>query len=248
MSHFSDIGFSGITREQFAELNKEICEAGEQFNTAVGDYYVLKIEPRIEFWVCIPNDKSKEPGCNPYFNGVTENIVRISDVIPSDYSDMENAYSVWINEGNVNDTQEYPFIFDSPNFSINDSLIGKEALAQVTAFAESELSLYEDEAEFTAEQKKKGHDFFGTHTFVPSGQFVQEGQKQVARAMFAGEVKRVEILKNSRTGYEFYWLVVNSLDADYDIVVDPKMTNKIIEIGNIIFGSFWLSGKIIKVL
>jgi hypothetical protein len=248
MSHFSDIGFPNIDREQFVELNKDALNKGQKSYSKEGSYFCLQIKPRIEVWACVPNDKSKELGCNPHFNGITHNKVKVSDVIPSDYSNLENAYAVWINEGNVNGTQEYPFNFDCPNFALNDDLVGKEIILQVTAFAETEFKVFKNQQEFDEDKKKRGDDFFGSHTFIPAGQFVKEGQKQTAHAVFAGEVKRVELLKNSRTGQEFYWLVVDSLDADYDVVVDPKLATQVPQVGFIVVGNFWMSGKIVKVL
>src|SRR6185369_13929354 len=138
MSHFSDIGFPNITREQFVELNKEALMNGKKTNTNEGNYFCLSVEPRIEIWACVPNDKNKAPGCNPHFNGITQNKIRVAGVISSDYSNLENSYTAWINEGKLN-TQDYPFNFDCPNFLLNPDVLKKEVMVQITAFAETEF-------------------------------------------------------------------------------------------------------------
>lgn len=175
MSHFSDIGFQNLDKDQFIQLNKEVLINGLKSYSKEGVYHCLAIDPRIEIWACIPTDKNKEPGCNPHFIGITQNKVKVSEIIPSDYSNLENAYAVWINEGKEDGTQEYPFIFDCPNIALNENLIDKEILVQVTAFAETEFDVFLNEEEFEEDKKKRGDNFFGSHTFIPSGQFVKEG-------------------------------------------------------------------------
>lgn len=246
MSHLSDVGFTA-SREEFIEITRLTESEGERISTKDGDYICRSFESNIEFWVCLPND-GKKPGINPHFVGRTENKVRIEGVIESEYSNLENAYTVWINEEAINDAQEYPFIFDCPNFSMNDDLINKEVLVQVTAFVETQFDVFKNEEEFNKDKKEAGDKFIGSHSFIPSGQFIEEGQKQRAQAVFAGEVKEVNKLKNTFTGNEFYWLIVNSLDADYDVVVGADMVKSDIDVGNIIIGNFWMSGKVVKVL
>lgn len=245
MSHLSDLGFTA-SREEFIEIAKLTESEGERIPTEDGDYVCRSFESNIEFWACLPKD-DKKLGINPHFAGKTENKVRVEGVIESEYSNLENAYIVWINEKGINDVQEYPFIFDCPNFAMNDDLINKEVLVQVTAFVETEFTVFKDEEEFNKDKEIRDK-FIGSHSFIPSGQFVDEGQKQRAQAVFAGEVKEVNKLKNTFTGNDFYWLIVNSLDADYDVVVGTDMVRTDIDVGNIIIGNFWMSGKVIKVL
>jgi hypothetical protein len=63
--------------------------------------------------------------------------------------------------------------------------------------------------------------------------------------MFAGEIKEFELKTNALTNAEFYWFLVETLGGEIDVVSDPKWIEKEPQIGGIVSGQFWLSGKII---
>lgn len=239
-NHLTDIGFYASSHEEFNQLCNEIISQGKKFETKDGVYSMLEVDPWIELWICMPADKSKPNGFNPYFKGGIRNEIFIESVIESEYSSMENAYEVWINRDMK--FQEYPFLFDCVNFSMNENVIDKYVNARVTAFADK-VELYESEDEFESKYPRKEY-FLSHHSFVPTGQFVKEGFNRNAHVMFNGDVRKIEELTNSKTGKSFYWAIIGTMDNEYDVVIDPTFFNRKPVIGNIIHGNYWMSGKL----
>jgi hypothetical protein len=239
-NHLSDIGFHTNNREEFNQLCHEIVNQGRKLETKDGFYFMLEVNPRIELWICMPFDKSKPNGFNPYFKGDISNKILIEGVEESQYSRMENAYEVWINRDT--EFQEYPFLFDCVNFSMSGGTIDKYVNANVTAFAD-EVELYENEDEFESKYPREKY-FLSHHSFVPTGQFVKEGFNRNAHVMFNGDVRKIEELTNSKTGKSFYWAIIGTMDNEYDVVIDPSFFNRKPVIGNIIHGDYWMSGKL----
>ena len=44
----------------------------------------------------------------------------------------------------------------------------------------------------------------------------------------------------------FYWILVDTLGGLYDVVVDPTLIAEPPTIGNIVSGTFWLSGRLLS--
>ena len=65
-------------------------------------------------------------------------------------------------------------------------------------------------------------------------------------AMFTGIVKSAAQEFNSYTGKSFQSAAVSSYSADYDIVVGPDVCERRLEVGNVVSGTFWMSGKFIE--
>ena len=61
--------------------------------------------------------------------------------------------------------------------------------------------------------------------------------------MFAGTIKNVQFIENSYTHTKFYWMVVETLSGHLDIVCASGAFKRKPEIGNIVDGSFYLTGK-----
>lgn len=239
-NHLTDIGFHTSNREEFNKLCHEIVTEGRKYETKDGIYHVLEVDPQIELWICMPSDKSKPNGFNPYFKGDISNRILIEAVEESQYSSMENAYEVWINRDT--EFQEYPFLFDCVDFSMNDDMVNKYVNAKVTAFADK-VELYETEEEYESRYPRKEY-FLSHHSFVPTGQFVKEGFNRNAHVIFGGDVRKIEELTNSKTGKTFYWAIIGTMDNEYDAVIDPSFFNKKPLVGNIIWGNYWMVGKL----
>ena len=87
-----------------------------------------------------------------------------------------------------------------------------------------------------------------SQSFIPSGLFTPAGKSTVppqARAIFAGHVLAADEKINVLTGRAFYWALVDTFGGAYDVVIDSNLLPGVPEIGGVISGSFWLSGRII---
>lgn len=242
MSHFSSIGMDINSREDLQGLVAKTLEHGVQEKFKEGIYSKLVIDERVEFWVGEPSGEGRA-SFNPHFSGEIINKVKITQVIGTPEFPLEGSFYIWINSNDIdNSKQEYPMVFDCPNFAqaVKHLAVNNYYDANITAFAE-EVEIYNTDEEF--KQGNKSPFPMATHSFIPSGTFVKEGYPPAARAIFTGVINKVRLLNNSVYSKEYYWLNVTSLDADYDVVVDPKIINNKPIVNGVISGNFWMSGK-----
>jgi hypothetical protein len=87
-----------------------------------------------------------------------------------------------------------------------------------------------------------------SQSFIPSGLFTPAGDSTVppeARAIFASHVLAADEKINVLTSRAFYWALVETFGGAYDVVIDSNLLPRVPEVGGVISGSFWLSGRII---
>ena len=244
VSDFSSIGFNFEVFEDIYKLGKLASDRGERINIPLRGYYdKLSTESGAELWA--QNTKDHQGiGLHPAFNGECTIKVKARPFLESSrLSELDGYYDCLL----ITSDQDYPLLFESPNF-YQTALDGNEIIAeaQVTAFAK-EVKIFTDEDE-------KNNDeiwgFWAVQSFVPSGKFSPAGDdksfEQHPRAIFSGFIRKVELKTNEITGNKFYHLIVESLSASYDVVVDPVLLPIEPKIGNIMSGEFYLSGKIVK--
>ena len=63
---------------------------------------------------------------------------------------------------------------------------------------------------------------------------------------FTGIIKQYGRKRNGLTNEEFYWLLVDTLGGEVDVVADIRYFEKAPVINGIIQGQFWLSGQLIE--
>ncbi len=251
MSHLSDIGFIVQSPEDFGVIMHTALINGKSYLGKGCEYKLWKIDSGVEIWVSQTRGlfkRKSEPGFHPHFVGKTRNLVKIKKIIIYNPTyPTQGEYLVWANQSadKVKEgAQEYPYVFESPDFLLNSAKEDELVNVQITAFAE-EFYAFDNVDEY---QKGENH-MLAPQAFIPSGTFKPDGEEinpPEARAVLTGIVKEVHDSLNLHTGNHFIWLIVESLDANYDVVVDPSLLNKVPKIGGVIFGSFWLSGKIIE--
>jgi hypothetical protein len=52
--------------------------------------------------------------------------------------------------------------------------------------------------------------------------------------------------RNQRTKANFYWFLVETLGGEIDVVADPKLIASEPQLGGVVSGQFWLSGRLIE--
>jgi hypothetical protein len=65
-------------------------------------------------------------------------------------------------------------------------------------------------------------------------------------AIFTGHVLEVQTRTNELTGKGYYWAFVETLCATFDVLIDPELLDHAPKAGNVLSGTFWLSGRIYK--
>ncbi|MFC3455485.1 hypothetical protein [Amycolatopsis speibonae] len=118
---------------------------------------------------------------------------------------------------------------------------------ELAALAE-DVTVYADADTYYASQDDDGPKFAADH-FIPSGLFQPAdptpGWTPSARALFAGEVIEVENPVNTVTGMAFHRIRVRAIAAiELDVAVATADLEKSPELGNIVTGTFLLTGRL----
>lgn len=245
-SHFTSLGFNISNHEDFSNYFQLTHENGDKIKTNLGTYIKWNIGCGIELWEQL-DVNNLAIGLNPHFSGTSRIKVRIQNKIRRDNdSELDGAFNCWADPTEIEEDGVYPFVFDLPDMAnYNNIEMPQTVLAQITGFAH-ELSAYRNDEEFDNSQESIPK--FASKSFIPVGLFSQYGENNTqpeAMAIFSGHVIETRKIKNPFTGKEFIWVKVNTLGGEYDIVADPEVVDGNISIDGVVFGTFWLSGRII---
>ena len=246
-SHFSTIGFDIRTEEDLVALANELAGNTNPVKARNGKYLRWRGTGGEELWLQV--DRAGELiGMHPHFDGPS--LLRIglaSRVRRSDQTALDGAFHCWADpENEAPDSGAYPFVFDVPDSATYKDLeVPGLAVAQVAAFAH-EVSCFDSEEEFNASQSSRELKF-APMSFIPSGMFGSElgpdGNPE-AMAIFTGSVAQARTLTNQLTAAKYYWAQVDTLGGKFDVVVDPTLLASEPRTGNVLSGSFWLSGRL----
>lgn len=260
-SHFDCLGFKMEEQSDMIKILDDTLPKAEGFNKA-GREFTLFDDEGIQISCGFKNGKIQT--MNPHFEGKSRNKVAINKMEVDAHLDCK-VYA-WIQPDESLQDGMSPMIFNFPDFfrsdncpeeKISDSLAGwftrlfrkpkteipSMQTIQLAAFPE-EITFYANEAAYDKEQPdiegtglKLGKEFF-----IPAGMFADKNEPV---AQLSGEVKEVKLVPNSLTGNKFYHILLEGI-LDFDVVIPEFAVEQTIKKGNIIKGTFWLSGKIIQ--
>jgi hypothetical protein len=192
-------------------------------------------------------------GFNPHFAGKSRFKVGLTRMIERDSSELDGGFHAWANpkDENVEVSGEYPFVFDVPDFrSVEIAAYPQTREIQLTAFASHDFKVFAGEEDY--QQAQESELDYASKMFVPVGLFAFDDANDSVDlsavrpvGMFAGEIKEIELKTNALSGEKFYWLLVETYGGEVDVVVDPKYVPAEPQIGGIVSGTFWLSGKVL---
>ena len=250
MSNLSDIGFPVQNEQDVNILITETIKYVESIRCPQGFYLRFADSSGAEIYLQ-GNPNQELVGFNPHFDGKSRRKVGLTKKIERDSSELDGGFYAWAKprDADVEHSGEYPFVFDVPDFrlaEINDFPAIKEI--QLTAFASNDFKIFADEKEFHAAENRIQT---AVKSFVSSGLFLPDDEKTEIDpprpiGIFAGEIKEFELKTNELSNEKFYWFLVETLGGEVDIVADAKLVPVVPEIGGIVSGQFWLSGKIIN--
>jgi hypothetical protein len=247
-SHFSTIGFSARSEDEFLSLTERVIGNCASIDTTEGRYLHWSSRSGAELWLQI--DAGNDiVGTNPHFAG--ESIVRVSlteRITRPDSTVLDGAFHGWADPANDNpESGCYPFVFDAPDFRLHDKLDLPAVIeAQIAAFAH-EVSFFASPEAFAASQTHEVK--FASQSFIPIGLFSPAGESTEppeSRAFFAGHIRKAEARRNELTGNRFWWALVETLGGVFDVVIDPELIEENPKAGGVLSGAFWLSGRLIR--
>ena len=137
MSHYDNIGFTGITDSQsLVDTAKRVAPQAQE----IGRFYAYCDPSGAELWI----GTAEEGGAyaiEPYFAGCPQR-VWITTVQAGEYGDGTGFAQVWQNGTEAEDGEctdgDYPFIMDIPDIAaFPESTIGTVQTVKVCAFAQS---------------------------------------------------------------------------------------------------------------
>lgn len=246
-SHFSTIGMPVSSMEDINNLAKAVALQTKQLPSVDGTYLQWRSACGAELWLQI--DVNREyAGINPHFHGPARMRVGLTAYMPSETpSVLDGSFHGWSEPAKQEDSEEmsgtYPFVFDAPDSSVHRNLtLPKIVDVQIAAFAH-EIALFENEAAFYASHTEDSLKM-SSESFIPSGLFGErEGTK--ALGLFVGKILAVEHKTNSLTQVSYWWVLVQTLGGQFDVVIDPALLDSPPVVGGLVQGSFWLSGRIL---
>ncbi len=249
MSNLSDIGFPVQSEQDVNVLITETIKRVESLECPQGFYLRFADASGAEIYLQ-GNLEQELIGFNPHFDGKSKRTVGLTRAIERDSSILDGGFHAWANPfENDADSGDYPFVFDMPDFRMIENFqLPQVREIQLTAFASNDFKIYGCEKDYFDAQDSEPK--FASKSFIPSGLFLPDDNATAIEpprpiGIFAGEVKEFELKTNELSNEKFYWFLVDTLGGEVDVVADVKLIPSEPQIGGIVSGQFWLSGKII---
>jgi len=247
ISPFTIIGFYINQLEILKVINNTIHKGKEiqVDNRLGGSYYKLIYPEGIEIWVGV-NSSQRIENVLPFFKGKNINALEIACPVDDPKSPYRGAFTAWP-QPCVSKDEHPPIVFDTPDYLLHsEGKFPKKVDVSLTAFA-SHIRVFQNQREFFLD----GEDDFteSTKSFVSGGlsKFSKDGKdKPEAYAVFTGTVKNAKLVENTETLMNFFWISVETLNIDIDVVVDRRMLKSTPRKGNVVRVSAWIVGDWIE--
>jgi len=246
MGDLSNIGFNIDTEEEFASLIEKSFETASQIEVPWGFYIHFIDSSGAELWSQLNLD-GEFIGFHPHFHGMSRRVVALTRQIEGEDSELDGMFHAWANPAEATEPEsgDYPFVFNVPDMKVLDEMDYPENVEiQLTAFA-MDLEFYPNEDDYYGSQDEELQ--FAVESFMPIGLFDEDenGENPEPFAVFSGVVQQSEIRTNEMTGEKFYWMLVDTLGGEVDVVASPDLCETLPNPLSVIQGQFWLSGRIL---
>ncbi len=248
MSNLSNIGFLLTSQEDLQPLVENTYAKSTVVETSIGNYHVYTDPSNAQIWHQF--DKNMNwLAFNPHYKGKSRRTVELTATMSSEEYPMEGSFHCWAVEENAGEYhQVYPFVFETPDYATIAAIqLPKRVNIQLTAFA-NELSIFDSTSTF--EKAQDDELKMAAQSFIPSGLFSSSEDEastaSKAYGFFAGTIKEWEKKRNTMTSNHFYWMLVETLGGEIDIVADERYFENQPVIGGVVQGNFWLCGQILN--
>ena len=242
---FTAIGFDIETEEAFGRVAIEVAYRGQTIPAPGGCYHRFRAGAGAELWLQSDPD-GRIVGMEPHFDDEGDPVAGL--LLQEAYAEgaLDGAFRAW---NGVPEESGYPLVFHVPDFAYHARRrLPATADVQLAALA-YELSAYADDGAYCAGQEEGVR--FAAEMFIPSGMFGEaapgEAFVPAPRALLAGHVVATEERVNPWTGRAVRWARVRTLGAELDVAADPSIIQGEVVAGGVVSGSFWLSGRIVRV-
>lgn len=244
-STLSSIGFVFEDEAEFTAAMVGLAgEARERLPVEGGEYAIWRSRTGAEIWFQFaPGTEGADEiiGLTPFFEGMSEIPVKVTGLVrrPDD-TPLEGAFMAWIAPDQAASGSEgsYPLVFDAVDFAAHGTRpLPEVRRVRLTGFAR-EISAFASEEAY---KDRTPPPTFPARSIVSMGMITaavegRESDKLPPSSLFmlSGVVRGAGILTNEVTGRGFFWLVVESVDATFDILADPEVvTGDIVQGGTV---------------
>ncbi|MBQ2766231.1 MAG: hypothetical protein IJO52_10275 [Clostridia bacterium] len=241
-THFSDIGIHLSDEhpwDDFIEMLEENLSNRYEVQTKDGRLYgIICIDGTIEFWLPINEDGGLDPDLfELHYDTGRWSTVKSPKWISKENDGLQGLLNAWQTE------DAFPFNAVVPNAACCPEFIEDEKYkCQIACFVE-QIDVYTNEEEY----RERDDSHFAVKSFFPIGQFTQyngnDDDSENAKAIINGVIKNIIPKTNTYTKCDYFLLTVESLDMEFDLLVDEKELPESAAVGNIISATVWMSAK-----
>ena len=238
-SNLSTIGFVFPNPEAFRDtMLKCAGEITAQQECGTGAYGIWRSRTGAEIWFHLgraDNGEVEILGLTPFFEGQSDVLLKISQPVLRDGDNsFEGALTGWVSPENGSEGS-YPIQFDAVDFAAHANATWPDLRrVRLTSFAR-ELQAFPSDAAYYAARgtPDEEHPKLSAHAFIPLGIFASavesdgdndnNAQTPDSSALLTGTILDHRTYTNEVSGAPFVWLLVESLEATFDIVADPAI-------------------------
>lgn len=274
-SNLSTIGFAFTDDAAFEETMVKLANSAQQrLVTPDGDYAIWRSRTGAEVWFHLaPRDDGGEErdivGLTPFFEGESHVAVAVTEAFqrPGD-NPLEGLVHAWV-APDGSGIGSYPVVIEAMDYAAQAAReLPAELSFRISGFCR-ELKVYAGAAEMIAADAAADGTKLAPESFIPIGLFAERsaGDDDDARpahtngtgseadndddavpmptALIRGSVMSHRKLVNEVTGHAFHVMLVRTLDATLDLVVDDDLVTTEPKFGTSIEAYAWLFGRAI---
>lgn len=256
-NNLSTIGFAfADDREFVAAVTVLASQAIETLSTGAGDYAIWRSRTGGELWFHLgaepPAGGEREIlGLTPFFQGRSEIPLKVTAALqrPTD-NPFEGLLTAWVAPDETGEGA-YPLAFEAVDFAAHAGrALPGSWRAQICGFAR-ELKAFRSGAVY--EESQSAEPRLAAKAFIPVGLFASAAggngecapEQTSATALLTGRVVETRLMTNEATGLPFHWLLVESLEATFDVVADPSIVTGEIIRGGAVEALVQLFGRVL---
>jgi hypothetical protein len=261
-SNLSTIGFVFDDEDGFRSAMMACAEAATvRLPCLSGNYGIWRSRTGAEVWfhLAAAADGTTEIfGLTPFFEGQSEVSLKITGAIEREGdSEFEGAMTGWVSPDQTGEGS-YPVVFDAVDFAAHNATAWPAIRrVRLSGFAR-EMQVFATEDAYYAARgaPDEEHPKLAAHAFIPVGLFAaaqtETGAKGAApeapssAALLTGKILEHRTFTNEASGKDFVWLLVESLEATFDIVADPAVISGNVIDGGTIETAVWMFGRFLE--
>ena len=258
-SNLSTIGFVFDSEDEFrAAMVRHAAEIVAQAECPAGSLGLWRSRAGAEIWFHLSapgNGETEIYGLTPFFDGQSDIPLMITGPVPrGGDSPFEGAYKGWVNP-DANGEGVYPLVFDAVDYVMHGAATWPAVKRVRLAGFAREVSAFADEAAYTAARASDNPDIpkLAPKAFIPIGLFAAaqaadddataEPKPPSSAALLTGRIAEHRTFTNEATGRAFEWLLVESLDATFDVLADPATVKGELAVGGTVEAAVWFFGR-----